>query len=97
MVSLDREIGSMLDKQSQGTDSQGTGSQGRNKDTQQSDVDDDLTLFDDDTDQVATKLGLAEAYLDMGDFEGARDILNEVEEEGTFEQQDQARKMLNRL
>lgn len=92
MVSLDREIGSMLDKQSQGTDSQS-----KDEGTQQSDVDDDLTLFDDDTDQVATKLGLAEAYLDMGDFEGARDILNEVEEEGTFEQQDQARKMLNRL
>jgi len=31
-----------------------------------------------DTDEVATKLDLARAYIDMGDVDGARDILDEV-------------------
>jgi FimV-like protein len=34
------------------------------------------------TDEVATKLDLAQAYIDMGDNDGARDILNEVLTEG---------------
>ena len=37
--------------------------------------------------EVSTKLDLARAYIDMGDVEGARDILQEVLKEGTAEQQ----------
>ena len=49
------------------------------------------------TDECATKLDLARAYIDMGDQEGARDILNEVVEEGTEQQQQEARSMMERL
>lgn len=44
--------------------------------------------------EVSTKLDLARAYIDMGDVEGARDILQEVLKEGTTEQQDEARKLV---
>jgi len=50
-----------------------------------------------DDDINATKLDLAEAYVDMGDSDGAQDILSEVLEEGTPEQQQKAQEMLNRL
>lgn len=49
------------------------------------------------TDEAATKLDLAEAYIDMGDDEGARDILAEVIAEGNPEQQAEALEMLARL
>jgi len=46
------------------------------------------------TDENATKLDLARAYIDMGDTDGARDILNEVFSEGTAGQQNEARELL---
>ena len=49
------------------------------------------------TDECATKLDLARAYIDMGDEEGARDILAEVVEEGNDQQQQDARDMLAQL
>lgn len=49
------------------------------------------------TDEVATKLDLAQAYLDMGDQDGARDILGEVISEGSEGQKKEAREMLARL
>ncbi|MHC8305387.1 FimV/HubP family polar landmark protein [Pseudomonas sp. PB3P13] len=49
------------------------------------------------TDEVATKLDLAQAYIDMGDADGARDILNEVVGEGDDGQKSEAREMLSRL
>ena len=49
------------------------------------------------TDESATKLDLARAYIDMGDSEGARDILNEVIDEGSEQQQQEAREMMERL
>ncbi|MVV49059.1 peptidoglycan-binding protein [Pseudomonas sp. PB120] len=49
------------------------------------------------TDEVATKLDLAQAYIDMGDNDGARDILNEVVSEGDDGQKSEAREMLSRL
>ncbi|WP_434609885.1 FimV/HubP family polar landmark protein [Pseudomonas sp. R1-7] len=49
------------------------------------------------TDEVATKLDLAQAYIDMGDNEGARDILGEVLSEGDATQQSEAKEMLSRL
>ncbi|QXH63730.1 FimV/HubP family polar landmark protein [Pseudomonas azerbaijanorientalis] len=49
------------------------------------------------TDEAATKLDLAQAYIDMGDSDGARDILKEVVSEGSDEQKSEAREMLSRL
>lgn len=47
--------------------------------------------------EVATKLDLAKAYLEMDDNEGARDILEEVLHEGNHEQQSAARFMLDKI
>ncbi|MDI2594932.1 peptidoglycan-binding protein [Pseudomonas sp. 681] len=49
------------------------------------------------TDEVATKLDLAQAYIDMGDNDGARDILKEVVTEGDAGQKSEAKEMLSRL
>jgi pilus assembly protein FimV len=49
------------------------------------------------TDEVATKLDLAQAYIDMGDNDGARDILGEVLSEGDATQKREAQVMLSRL
>ena len=53
--------------------------------------------FMSDTDESATKLDLARAYIDMGDNEGAKDILDEVVEEGTEEQKKEARELIGRM
>jgi pilus assembly protein FimV len=45
-------------------------------------------------DPVDTKLDLARAYLDMGDPVGARAMLEEVLEEGTQAQKDEATRLL---
>lgn len=50
-----------------------------------------------DADEVATKLDLARAYIDMGDTEGARDILDEVAQEGTDSQKQEASNLLSRI
>jgi len=44
--------------------------------------------------EVGTKLDLARAYIDMGDPEGARSILEEVLKEGSASQRQQAEKLL---
>ncbi|WP_207865005.1 FimV family protein [Pseudomonas sp. 58(2021)] len=49
------------------------------------------------TDEAATKLDLAQAYIDMGDNDGARDILNEVISEGNDKQKSEASEMLSHL
>ena len=49
------------------------------------------------TDEVATKLDLAQAYIDMGDADGARDILSEVLVEGDESQRVEAKEMLGRI
>ncbi len=54
-------------------------------------------LIADDADQMATKLDLARAYLDMGDSEGARGILEEIATAGTGAQQQEARELLDRI
>ena len=51
----------------------------------------------DDIDEAETKLDLAAAYVDMGDPEGARSILNEVLVEGNDAQKDRANEILNTL
>jgi pilus assembly protein FimV len=45
---------------------------------------------DDNWDEAATKLDLAKAYIDMGDADGAKSILDEVMAEGNEEQKAQA-------
>lgn len=50
-----------------------------------------------DTDEVATKLDLARAYIDMGDGEGAKDILDEVGTEGNEEQKQEAAELLSKI
>ena len=47
--------------------------------------------------EVATKLDLAKAYQEMGDLEGARELLDEVLKEGDTAQQQQAQTMLATL
>lgn len=49
------------------------------------------------TDEASTKLDLARAYIDMGDSEGAKEILLEVEGEGSPEQQQQAKDLIASL
>lgn len=66
---------------------------------------DDMATMDDEpefdflsgTDEAATKLDLARAYIEMGDSDGARDILDEVVTEGDDSQKTEAREMLGRL
>lgn len=48
-------------------------------------------------DEVATKLDLARAYMDMGDPEGARSILDEVMHEGNEEQKREAEDISSQL
>src|SRR5690554_535063 len=62
--------------------------------------DDDLDAeldFLADTDEAATKLDLARAYIDMGDADGARDILAEVAQEGNEQQRKEASELLERI
>ncbi|WP_445672850.1 FimV/HubP family polar landmark protein [Pseudomonas inefficax] len=59
---------------------------------------DDLDFdFFSGSDEVATKLDLARAYIDMGDHQGARDILDEVVKDGDDNQRQEAEDMLSRL
>ena len=48
-------------------------------------------------DEAGTKLDLARAYVEMGDKEGAREILNEVLAEGSDKQKSDAKGMLSSL
>ncbi len=65
------------------------------------DADDSGFEFDidayDDIDEAETKLDLASAYADMGDPEGARNILEEVLKEGNDEQKSKAQALLKEL
>ncbi len=62
--------------------------------------DDDMTLPDfamDSNEEVTTKLDLAKAYEDMGDLEGARELLQEVLKEGSPAQREKAQGLLAKL
>ena len=54
----------------------------------------DISELSEDVDEVSTKLDLARAYIDMGDKDGARSILEEVKSEGNDEQQQQAEALI---
>jgi pilus assembly protein FimV len=58
--------------------------------------DEDLVIAA-ETNGLSTKLDLARAYLDMGDDDGARQILEEVAAEGSDELQAEARALLDRI
>lgn len=59
-------------------------------------LDNDLDFLS-GTDESETKLDLARAYIDMEDQEGAREILQEVLEEGNDQQKQEATKLLDGL
>jgi len=67
------------------------------------DIDEESLGEDDDfdflagTDEAATKLDLARAYIEMGDSDGARDILEEVALEGNDDQKAEAQELLKNL
>ncbi len=51
----------------------------------------------DDVDEIGTKLDLAKAYIEMGDAEAARNILDEVNEEGDRTQKQKAAELLGQI
>lgn len=60
-------------------------------------ADADVAVEEPQWDETATKLDLAKAYIDMGDAEGARSILDEVLAEGNESQKGQARELLAQI
>ena len=63
-------------------------------------MDDDQALSDfsmDSNEEVTTKLDLAKAYEDMGDLEGARELLQEVIKDGSPAQREKAQATLAKL
>ncbi|MFO7994079.1 MAG: FimV/HubP family polar landmark protein [Marinobacter sp.] len=70
----------------------------KSADIDESDLgDDDDFDFLSGTDEASTKLDLARAYVEMGDVDGARDILEEVALEGNEEQKAEAQDLLKNL
>lgn len=55
----------------------------------------DMGDVDNESDEIGTKLELARAYVEMGDQEGAREILNEVLAEGNDKQKADAKGILS--
>jgi pilus assembly protein FimV len=83
-------------------ESPGPGRAGRasNKSTMEMDLDaSDAINLDMPTggDEVGTKLDLARAYIDMGDPDGARSILDEVMSEGSDGQKQEARQLMSQI
>lgn len=50
-----------------------------------------------ESDEIGTKLDLARAYLDMGDPDGARGILEEVIEDGNVDQKSEAENLISKI
>ncbi|SBS35269.1 hypothetical protein MAQ5080_03125 [Marinomonas aquimarina] len=61
------------------------------------DDEEEIDFFDASGDEVATKLDLARAYMDMGDEEGARVILEDVINSGNESQVAEASSMMERM
>jgi len=80
-------------------DKTGTFAPGDFDDDVAADAADDIEdlMLPDDVDEVATKLDLAKAFIDMGDAEGARSSLQEVLEEGSDDQKAEATDLLNQI
>jgi len=56
----------------------------------------ELNLLD-SADEITTKFELAQAYIEMGDSDGAKEILHEILKEGDANQQAKAREMIDGL
>lgn len=69
---------------------------GADQDFDPDDLEDEFDFLA-ESDEVATKLDLARAYIDMGDQEGAKDILDEVNAEGNEEQKREAQELLEKM
>ena len=67
------------------------------EDEEASDEEEEFDFFDASGDEVATKLDLARAYMDMGDEEGARVILEDVITSGNETQVSEAQSMIDRM
>jgi len=67
------------------------------EDNEASDEEEEFDFFDASGDEVATKLDLARAYMDMGDEEGARVILEDVLTSGNETQVSEAQSMIDRM
>ncbi|TBR42143.1 pilus assembly protein FimV [Marinomonas agarivorans] len=65
--------------------------------TEESDEEENIDFFDASGDEMATKLDLARAYVDMGDEEGAKTILDDVLEKGNEDQIKEAQDMIDRM
>ena len=61
------------------------------------DMDEEYSLFESTDDVVGTKLDLAKAYIDMGDQDGARSILDEVVKEGSDTQREEAQQLMQQI
>ena len=48
-----------------------------------------------DSNSMSTKLDLARAYIDMKEYNSAREILKEVVEKGEFNQQKEAKRLID--
>jgi pilus assembly protein FimV len=70
---------------------------GAAKTNAKADESDDAFDFLNEEDAATTKLDLARAYIDMGDEDGAREILGEVLQEGSNEQQQTANELLAKM
>ncbi len=85
-----------LDLEEELADLQSAGSAAGNFSAGSTDSGDDFDFLA-DADEHATKLDLAKAYIDMGEADGARDILNEVLADGSAAQKDEAKKLMGQL
>jgi len=61
------------------------------------DGEEDGSSFFSSEDEVATKLDLIRAYIDMGDNDSAKNILDEVVDEGNDEQKQEAQELLRQI
>lgn len=99
-LSIDESLALELDKAEQEltTDDQLDDSQTNHFAAEEAsaDLEFDLGGFD-DIDEAETKLDLADAYIDMGDPDGARNILEEVLTDGSDEQKTRAQNLLNSI
>ncbi|MFQ6575588.1 FimV/HubP family polar landmark protein [Pseudomonas sp. UM16] len=92
------DVNAELDKLSQSLEQPSIEPHFTAEDALSDDLGDDLEFdYLGGADEAATKLDLARAYIDMGDHDGARDILDEVRKEGSDAQKQEAEEMLSRL
>jgi pilus assembly protein FimV len=66
-------------------------------DDEEADEDDEELVIAADANGLSTKMDLARAYIDMGDEDGARQILEEVIAEGSDELRLEAETLLDRI